>query len=219
MERLEETYLSSQWFNKYCSNHGLKIVNPQTLQDIRRKFCHSRVMEKFYSMLKSTLHDNYHLIYNVDETSCCCNKKGKIVIPEGKYLPFVGEDQALGHITAVLCCNAAGETLMPLIILPSLLNLPPELNEFQSQCIFTSTPSGWMTANIFLIWCIFFTHEVNEKRKRLFQIQGNRALTQPCFFILDGHKSHINSIALEIFASSTQFTYHSAIRCWISQPI
>ena len=167
-------------------------------------------MEKFYSMLKSTLHDNYHLIYNVDETSCFCDKKSKIVIHKGKYLPFVGEDQALGHITAVLCCNAAGETLMSLMILPSLLNLLPELNP--EACVN-------ILANTFLIWVIFFTHEVKEKRKRLFQIQGNKALTQPCFFILDGHKSHINSIALEIFASSTQFTYHSAIRCWISQPI
>lgn len=213
MERLEETYLSSQWFNKYCASHGQKIVNPQTLQDIRRKFCHSRVNEIFYTILKSTLHDNYHLNYNVDETSCFCDKKSKIVIHKGKYLPFVGKyllDQVIGYITTVLCCNAVGETLMSLMILLSLLNLLPELNP--EACVN-------ILANIFLIWVIFFTHEVKEKRKRLFKIQGNKDLTQPCFFILDGHKSHINSIALEIFASSTQFTYHSAIRCWINQPI
>ena len=144
------------------------------------------------------MHDNPHLIYNVDETSCCCNKKGKIVIPEGKYFPFVGDEQAIGHITAVFCVNAVGEAIKPLLILPSLLNLPSELKDFQTQCIFSSSPSGWMTSKIFLIWSIFFANEINERRKHLSQIQGPKALSQACFLILDGHKSRINSTALEI---------------------
>ena len=141
LEKLSDTYLSSQWFSNYCSSHGIKIVNPQTLQNIRRKNCHSRVMERFYAMIKNIVHDNQLLIYNVDETSCYSNRKGKIIIPEGKYMPFVGEDQAIGHITAVLCCNTMGEALKPLLILPTLINLPPELKDLQSQCIFTSSPS------------------------------------------------------------------------------
>lgn len=74
IEKLEDTYLSSQWFSNYCSSHGIRIVNPQTLQNIRKKFCHSRVMERFYTMIKNIVHENQHLIYNVDETSCVCNR-------------------------------------------------------------------------------------------------------------------------------------------------
>ena len=56
-----------------------------------------------------------------------------------KHLPFVSEDQAIGHFTVAFCYNAAGESLILLIILPSLLNLHPELADFQSQCIFATT--------------------------------------------------------------------------------
>lgn len=124
----------------------------------------------FFSMIKNIVYENQHLIYNVDETSCCTNKKGKIIIPEGRYMPFVGDNQAIGHITAVLCCNAAGEALRPLIILPTLINLQPELKDLQNQCIFASSSSGWMISKIFLIWSILFAHEINERRQRLVQI-------------------------------------------------
>ena len=149
-------------------------------------------------MIKNIVHDNQLLIYNVDETSCCSNRKGKIIIPEGKYMPFVGEDQAIGHITAVLCCNAMGEALKPLLILPTLINLPPELKDLQSQCIFTSSPSWLMTSQISLICCIFFVEDINERRQHLAQIQGQKALKQTCILFLDGNKSRINSEALEL---------------------
>lgn len=55
-------------------------------------------------------------------------------------MPFVGEDQAIGHIRAVLYCNAAEEALKPLIILPNIVNLPPELKDLQFQYAFTSMP-------------------------------------------------------------------------------
>lgn len=46
IERLEETY---------CAYPRSKIINNQTLQDLRKIFCHSRVLEKLYQMLESPL--------------------------------------------------------------------------------------------------------------------------------------------------------------------
>lgn len=60
------------------------------------------------------LHNNDYLVYNVDETSVTTNKKGKLVVPEGKTA-LVSEEQMFGHITVVLACNAAGEALRPLM--------------------------------------------------------------------------------------------------------
>lgn len=48
---------------------------------------------------------------------------------------FIEEEQAIGHITAVLYCNAAGETLRPFIILQAILNLPKELHDLKLQYI------------------------------------------------------------------------------------
>lgn len=183
IDRLTETYLSSQWFTNYCKTNGLHIVNAQTLQYVRRKFCHTKVMEKFYSMLQALVHDNPYLIYNVYETSVTSNRKGKLVVPEGKN-PFVSEEQMFGHMTAVLFCNAAGEALDPFLILPTIMNLPSELVELQSQCIFATSPSGWMTSHIFLIWTLFFVSEVNQKRNKLYHIQGEKSIQATLHSIL-----------------------------------
>ncbi len=112
IERLNDTCLTSQRFSNYCSDNGLTIVNAQTLNSLRRKYCHTRVIEKFLKC--DMLHNNDYLVYNVDETSVTTNKKGKLVVPEGKTA-LVSEEQMFGHITVVLACNTAGEALRPLM--------------------------------------------------------------------------------------------------------
>ena len=133
----------------------------------------------------------------MDETSCCTNKRGNIVVPEGKY-PFVSEERSVGHITMCCTSNAVGEALPPFIILPLILNLPDELTKFQSQCYFVSSPSGWMTSRIFTIWSIFFAAEMAKRRLALRSIYGESIKDSPCFLFLDGHKSRLNSTAIEI---------------------
>lgn len=180
--------------HRNCLPH---IVNAQKLEDLRRKYCTTRVMENFYSLVKGLIHDTHALIYNIDETSVCANAKGKIIVPKGKS-PYISEDKLIGHITACLTCNAAGEALKPLIILPTLVNLQAELKDFEPQCIFCTSPSGWMTSHIFLIWSIFFTSEVNERRKKLAASIGNIAYSRPCYLFVDDHKSRLNAYAIEI---------------------
>ena len=91
-------------------------------------------------MVKGLIHDTQALIYNMDETSVCAKAKGKIIVPKGKH-PYVAEYKLIGHMTACLTCNAAGEALRPLIILPTLVNLPAELKDLEPQ---------WMMSRIFL---------------------------------------------------------------------
>lgn len=123
-----------------------------------------------------------------------------------------------GRITAVFACNVAGEALRPLI-LPALLNLPEELKELQAQCIFCSSPSGWMTSKIFLIWSLFFISEVNERRKKLAMFQGPSALSQPCILFLDGHKSRLNAVAIKLlFRNNIRVVVLPAHSSHITQP-
>lgn len=53
-----------------------------------KKFFHEAVLSKFNNYVSKLIHDVKELIYNVDETYCSCNSKGRIVVPEGKN-PFV----------------------------------------------------------------------------------------------------------------------------------
>ena len=198
IDRYQNTTLSSQWFSQFCEAHGIGLQNPQSLEEKPQKFCHEAILSRFHDYIANLMHDVPELIYNVDETYCSCNSKGRIVVPEGKN-PFVIEEKNLGHITAVCSFNAAGEPLMPFLILPLLQKLPPELSEFWNKCNFASSPLGWMTSSIFLIWAIFFVSEVNKRRRTLMIKIGQKALTTPCLLFLDGHKSRINSLALELF--------------------
>ena len=197
LTRYEETMLTSQWFNEFCAEQGLRLLNPQSLEQLRSKFCNINVLTKFYDMLRATIHQYPHLLYNMDETSCCTNKEGKIVVPEGKC-PFVSEEKSAGHITSVCTCNAAGEALKLLIILPMFVKLPEELKQFQSQCYFATTPSGWMSSRIFTIWAILFSQEIIQRRQQLVTIYGPSIVNEPCFLFVDGHKSRLNSAAIEI---------------------
>lgn len=67
-------------------------------------------MQNFYNMLSSIIHKNEYLIYNVDETSVGTYKKGKLFVPGGKT-SFISEEHLFGYMTAVLTCNAAGESI------------------------------------------------------------------------------------------------------------
>ena len=148
-------------------------------------------------MLQAIIHQIPYLLYNMDETSTACTKKGKIVVPDGKF-PLSSEETHIGHMTAICSCNAAGESIKPMIILPMLLNLPEELNQFTTQCQFASSPSGWMTTKVFFIWSLFFASEVNKRREGVARIYGRDKAQYPCFLLLDGHKSRLNSDAIEV---------------------
>ena len=197
IDHFADITLSPQWFNHYCAKNNLKLLNPQSLEEVRRKFFHSNVLLQFYVMLQNTIHQIPHLLYNMDETSCCCSKNGKIVVPEGKSA-LASEEKAIGHITTLCCCNAAGEAMKQFLILPMLVNLPKELYDFATQCVFTSSPSGWMTSKIFFIWSLFFSSELTKKRAQLIRIYGTQAANAPCFLIMDGHKSRLNAEAIEV---------------------
>lgn len=51
---------------------------------------------------------------SLDETSCCTKKRGKIVVPKGKF-PFVSEEHSVGHIKTCCTFNAAGEDCLRLL--------------------------------------------------------------------------------------------------------
>ena len=52
---------------------------------------------------------------------------------------------------------------------------------------------------------MFFVAHLNQKRKELARLYGQEMLTTPCFLFLDGHKSRINSMAIE-------FLYQNYVR-------
>lgn len=215
---LQATTVSSPWFNQYCKENNLKLINAQNLEEFRQKYCNENVIRLFYQMLENYIHNIDGLIYNMDQTYCDFNKKGKLVVPQGKD-PVVCEEQNIGYLTCICTINAAGVAWKPFIILQMLQNLPQVLREFQKQCIFASTPSGWINSKIFFIWCLFFIGEVNRQRDFLRATYSERARTTFCVLIVDGHKSKINSEAIELlFMNNIQLIILPAHTTQVTQP-
>lgn len=48
----------------------------------------------------------------------------------------------------------------------------------------------------------FFAAEVNKRRQQLVCIEGDEILRRPCFLFVDGHKSRVNSDAIEILCAN-----------------
>ena len=198
MERLSEIEISPQWFNKYLKDHGYSLMNPQTLQIERNKYCHENVLVQFIIMLRTNIHQCPFLLFNADETASSFNRKGKIVVPNGSF-PSCEEDTLLGHYTMMCCCNAAGDAFKPFIILPSRQTFPPELNELGHKAYFASSPSGWMTSKLFLAWCVFFVHELQQYRIQITEVlEAQQQQNATTFLFLDGHRSRLNSQAIEL---------------------
>lgn len=195
LDKFADTVLSPQWFNHYCKDNSIMLLNSQNLESTRRKYCHANVMAQFWAMLQTTIHQIPELLFNADETSFCANKKGKVVVPEGKF-PLVEQEVRMGHITTVCTTSASGMAFRPFIILPILANLPVELRDFTLDATFATSPSGWMTGKLFYAWCAFFIAELERARISLITKYGQAALTYTAFLILDGHKSRGNVEAL-----------------------
>ena len=107
-----------------------------------------------------------------------------MVVPGGKQKDV--------HITGVVTVSATGKVFTPVVILPSLQKLPDELREFDEQAQFFRSKSGWMTRELFELYCVNLAHEITHFRQTLPpEKRGKRFL-----LIVDGHSSRKSAKAI-----------------------
>lgn len=149
-------------------------------------------------MLRTLIHQVPELLFNADETASTYNPKGKVVVPNDRF-PLSEKELIIGHFTMICCVNAAGYSLKPFIILLLCTKLLSGLSQLEDVVQFASTPSGWVTSKTFLAWCIFFVHVLKTYPLKVARsLQRQNAFRAPCFLFIDGHKSRLNSEAIEI---------------------
>ena len=106
------------------------------------------------------------------------------------------------HISAMCCYSAAGDKVPILFIFPQRQSDFPEISEIFGIYYSTST-NGWMTANLFAIWCIIFVAHIQQHR-------ANRFLdpTKEVYLFIDGHPSRFSPFGM-------RFLHLFNIRCFI----
>ena len=127
-------------------------------------------------------------IYNCDETGITTvpNKPSKIIARRGKkQVGSLSSAERGVTVTTLICCNAMGQYIPPLIIFPRVrknplleIGLPPE-----TKIVYH--PSGWMQSEIFAPTWI--NHFVKYARP---------SLENPVLLILDGHSTHVRNLTL-----------------------
>ena len=132
----------------------------------------------------------------MDETSLGANREFK-VLRDNDCLPITIEEEKMPHLTACVCFNATGYVIKPMIIVPNL-SKPKSLSEFQNECVFTTSATGWMTKPLFLAFVIHFISEIMKYRLQL----PEKLKEQKVMLIVDGHSSRYTPEALILLKNS-----------------
>ncbi len=120
-------------------------------------------------------------------------KKVRVLIPrEWSTAPQLVDDEKTMHITLVFCICADGTSTPQTVILPTIKYFPSDLDSFKTGMAFSSSTSGWITAEIFADWVkkVFIPH---ISAKRIFYKKKD----EPVLLFLDGHSSRSSADAME----------------------
>lgn len=163
------------WVKSFLSRHpDLSIREPEATSGARAMGFNKVAVKQFCTLFTQSI-DKYQLtgdhIFNFDETGVTVNPKyqSKIIAPKGKRQVGALTSSERGEtVTAALCMSAAGSYMPPMLIFPRKkkqqefgLVLPPgswsEVHE-----------TGWMTADLFLVWFTKFISFQRQAKSPLF---------------------------------------------------
>lgn len=184
---------SREYIYEILKKRNFKIVNSQTLEFGRRFFCDFDTIALYFTIYGFLFDRDKRLILNMDETSLSSKKRLKVIAREAQ-LPLMTEQPKIPHMTACVTITANGEYFKPMIVLPNMKTLS-KLKEFEDQCFFFSTSSGWMTKNAFDYYTLLMISNISMYRFNL----NEKLRDEPILLILDGHPSHINFYAAYLF--------------------
>ena len=142
-------------------------------------------IDHYFSLLHDTLVTHYLLdkpakLYNVDETGVLFNPRPpKIVSTKGRETKKVRHLSSghKGQITFVVCANAAGQSIPPMVIFDAAkLNSAWTKSEVRGTK-YGLSPNGWIKTDLFEGW--FIEHFIE-----------NAVSARPLFLLLDVHSTH-----------------------------
>jgi len=144
---------------------GFQHRNPEIIMKVARPLSFARAtasnketLQQFFNVLEITLKENNllnkpHQIFNVDETglSTVPNYFRKAVGINGiKSINLVAAEKG-STTTAVICCNAVGKFLPPMLIYKGMRKMPWMDNNLVPCSIVHTSKNGWIDS----VWFIF----------------------------------------------------------------
>lgn len=188
----KEEMAGRDWVEGFLKrNQEVSVRAPENTSAARASAFNKVNVGKFFELLGSLM-DKYNFppsaIYNCDETGITTvpNKPSKIIARKGKkQIGTLSSAERGATVTSLICCNAMGQFIPPLVILPRVrrnpsleIGLPPETNIVYHA-------SGWMQMEIFApTWINHFMKYARPSPEN------------PVLLILDGHATHVKNLTL-----------------------
>jgi hypothetical protein len=185
----EKKMAGKKWFYSFMNRHPeLSLRQPESTSLARAQgFNKPRVMA-FFDLLEG-IYDEHKFeasqIYNMDETSLTTVQDGqrKIIGEKGKKQVGAMTSQERGQSsTGVICCNAAGTFIPPMVIYRRKRMKAELANGAPPGTLVTCQEKGWMSNEGFCSWLEHFIKEVRPTKEH------------PCLLLLDGHITHTKNI-------------------------
>lgn len=144
------------WYYSFMSRHSeLKLRTPEKTSVARAYGFNKQSVNSYFNLLTKLI-DKYHFspsnIYNVDETGITSvpNTVPKVISIKGKkQVGSIVSAERGETVTCVLCCNAAGYFVPPLMIFPRKKNNLEFVKNTPPDTKIICHPSGWMQTDIF----------------------------------------------------------------------
>ena len=179
-----------KWLQGFLKRHAstLSVRIPQGIAMSRVKSFSEENVNNFFNVLEPELQKinfNPNRIYNCDETgiSIVQHRNTKVIALKGKRSVASLTSAERGClITVVVCMNAAGHYVPPLIVFPRK-NMQAELMDGTPPgSIHACHISGWIQSDIFTQW---FRHFISVTKP---------TKSDPVILVLDGHYSHTRNM-------------------------
>lgn len=172
---------SKMWLKEFCATFDINVSSQQSIEAIRRSSCDVSGIMSFFSAHSILLDRHPALVLNMDETMLSARRKYKVLCAQNK-LPLTPSASSYPHLTGVVTISAIGKCFDPMLILP---NKKTRRGLEEYDCFITSSPSGWMTKRLFLIYVIHIISQI-----QIYRLSLPESLKHESFLLtLDGHCS------------------------------
>ena len=148
----------------------MKLSKPTTIDEDRFMHGNPTIIRSFFSKHGDLIANTPKcLLFGADETMLEPSKLKKVGLPSDITLALQRGILNMPHITAMCAHNVVGVAVPLFIILKDLHNLPDDLKEYaeSGQAWFGSSPSAYMTRDLFMVWTICFINWLSGYRLTL----------------------------------------------------